>query len=267
MKKIDVSEYRIRSEKFQNGFSGYTFVMMSDLHSNVYRIDLHRVNGMIQEIKPDAVLIAGDMINSALRDDIADVTGFLKALAAHYPIFYALGNHEYKLLRNGEYFGYRYEIFRKYLSDAGVCFLEDRTVYLQKDGEKAAVSGVMIDSVFYRRNAPVMGKGLMDKHLGTPDLSCFQILLAHNPNYFNDYVRWGADLVLAGHEHGGAVRIPKLGGLVSSRLRFLPRYDAGLYTARNQANMILGRGMGAHTVPIRINNPPEVVLVKLLAKK
>lgn len=91
----------------------------------------------------------------------------------------------------------------------GICFLEDETVYLDKGTERIALSGVSIDEVFYNFNHPVMGSGLMEKHLGVADRKMFNLLLAHNPEYFINYAKWGADLTLSGHVHGGIVRIGK----------------------------------------------------------
>ena len=97
MKKFDITEYVIRTDKLCEEFSGYKFVLLSDLHSNSYKINLHEVNKVIHGEKPDAVLIAGDMFNGSIKDDVTDVMNFLIALAKRYQIFYALGNHEYKM--------------------------------------------------------------------------------------------------------------------------------------------------------------------------
>lgn len=66
--------------------------------------------------------------------------------------------------------------------------------------------------------------------LGRPSSDEYNILIAHNPDYFKAYAAWGADLVLSGHVHGGIMRLPVLGGVLSPSLRLFPRYDGGLYT-------------------------------------
>ena len=80
--------------------------------------------------------------------------------------------------------------------------------------------------------------------------------------YFPAYAEWGADLVLSGHVHGGIMRLPLLGGVISPTLRLFPRYDGGLFQ-EGGSTMILGRGLGSHTIPIRIFNPGELVVVEL----
>ena len=98
MRKTDVTEYVITSDKFNEEFEGYKFALLTDLHANGYGIDLHYINKIIKEQKPDAILIAGDMFNKCDDRNITDTSNFLCALANHYPVFYSLGNHEYKML-------------------------------------------------------------------------------------------------------------------------------------------------------------------------
>jgi len=228
MKRFDMTEYTVTSSKFPEGFRGFTFAMLSDLHSNVYHIDLKCLEERIQEANPDAILIVGDMINSARRDNPLEVTHFLKSLASQFPTFYALGNHEYRLIRRAQAYGHRFETFRQYLEEAGVCFLQDETVYLEKDEVQLALSGVAIDEIFYCTNPPEMGPGLLDKHLGNCDTGRFHLLLAHHPNYFYRYAQWGADLTLSGHLHGGIIRTKKRGVLSTSGGLF-PYFDEGMY--------------------------------------
>ncbi len=266
MKKIDVTEYTITTDKFPKSFTGYKFIVLSDLHSNDYRINLHKVNDIIKDEKPDAVLIAGDMINGKAKEDISDTANYLIALAKNFPVFYANGNHEYRLKLHADVYGEKYYEYRDFLTEAGVVFLEDETVFLEKDDTRLALSGLEIDSVFYGKFPPVMGDGLIYKHLGDPAESSFNLLIAHNPDYFMNYAKWGADLIVAGHVHGGIIRLPKLGGVIATNsLKPFPYFDGGLYEYEN-SSMVVGRGIGTHTINIRINNHPEVVVLKILAK-
>ena len=103
----------------------------------------------------------------------------------------------------------------------------------------------------------------MDKLAGKANDRRFQILLAHNPLYFKEYAAWGADLVLSGHMHGGIIRLPFLGGVVSPAVTPFPKYDGGRF-AEGKSTMILGRGLGTHSLPVRMWNPGELVVVTLL---
>ena len=105
----------------------------------------------------------------------------------------------------------------------------------------------------------------MANKLGNPDRDRYSILLAHNPEHFQAYVSWGADLILSGHVHGGIIRLPFLGGVVSPAMKLFPKYDGGLFSQGN-SHMVLSRGLGTHTIPVRINNKAELVVVELTNK-
>ena len=265
MKKFDVSEYVIRTDKIPKTSEGLKFVMISDLHSNEYGINLHKVNEVIKRTKPDAILLAGDIISRKLNPNVPQIVNFLSALAKRYPVYYALGNHEYKLKKFKDEYGDFYDIYKETLEESGIIFLEDESAIFDKEDYSVVISGVQIDLAYYKHDAPVMGSGLMDMHMGCPDKSMYQILLAHNPEYFSQYEQWGADLVLSGHVHGGTVRLPGIGGIIGTNMKFFPKYAQGVYRI-SKSRMIVSRGLGTHTIKIRINNRPELVIVNLLSK-
>ena len=91
----------------------------------------------------------------------------------------------------------------------------------------------------------------------------FQILLAHNPVYFKQYAAWGADLTLSGHLHGGIIRLPLIGGVITPQAKLFPRYHAGKYQI-GKKTLIVSRGLGTHTIPIRFNNKPELSVIHLM---
>ena len=107
-----------------------------------------------------------------------------------------------------------------------------------------------------------MDDSYMEEILGSNDGSHYEILLAHNPDYFKQYAFYGADLTLAGHVHGGIVRMPFMGGIASPAVRFFPKYNGGLYR-QGKANMIVSCGLGTHTLPMRIFNPAELAVIRI----
>ena len=99
--------------------------------------------------------------------------------------------------------------------------------------------------------------------LGQPSEEYFNILIAHDPDYFPKYADWGADLVLSGHVHGGMVRVPFWGkGVVSPNVRFSKIRWRRVY--HRKSRMLLSRGLGMHTIPIRLFNPGEILEVELM---
>ena len=78
----------------------------------------------------------------------------------------------------------------------------------------------------------------------------------------NAYKAWGADLILSGHLHGGIVRIPGLGGVISPQAFLFPRYSGEL-TLEGDQTVIVSRGLGTHTIHLRLFNTPELVSISL----
>ena len=87
----------------------------------------------------------------------------------------------------------------------------------------------------------------------------FQILIAHNPQYFDEYAKWGADLTVSGHVHGGIVRLPFIGGVISPAIALFPKYDGGHYEI-DKKHLILSRGLGTQ---VRMFNPCEIDVIKI----
>ena len=107
----------------------------------------------------------------------------------------------------------------------------------------------------------VMSPDYVEECLGKPDDQYYTVLLAHNPEYFEAYAEWGANLTVSGHVHGGVVRVPFWGkGVISPRLRLFPKYDGGIFEQSGKI-MLLSRGLGEHTIPIRVFNPGELWVI------
>ena len=222
--------YRIVSPKLRKGCRG---VMLSDLHNKEYGEHNRKLVRAIEEQKPDFILIAGDM-----------VTANKQKTQTRVPL----------------------DLFRRYaeeLRSCGVHLLENGRIRLPEYGLE--VCGLEAEWRFYKkfRRSPMAGE-YVDSLLGKSRTDCLEVLLAHNPDYFKQYAAWGADLVLAGHVHGGMVRLPGLGGVISPSVHFFPKYDGGLFEEYG-SRMILGRGLGAHTIPVRLFNPGELVVVDFVA--
>jgi len=89
--------------------------------------------------------------------------------------------------------------------------------------------------------------------------------MAHHPEYAQLYEVYHADLIVSGHLHGGLLRLPWIGGVLSPRLR-LPDCDAGLLELQNNSKLFVSRGLGSHTIPLRFFNRVEVNFLTLKRK-
>lgn len=239
----------------------YRFVMLSDLHGKQYGEKNERLLAAIDAERPESILIAGDMLTSQGMNSFEPARELIEALAEKYPVYYASGNHECRIREDVEQYGERYRQYQEALIRKGVVFLENDSVFLPEPGIR--LYGVEIGKEYYKKlRGTAMEDGYLKGLIGKPSRGEYHILLAHNPDYFPAYARWGADLVLSGHVHGGIMRLPVLGGVLSPALRLFPKYDGGLFR-EGDSTMILGRGLGSHTIPIRIFNPGELIVVCL----
>ncbi len=256
--RFTIREYQCRSGAFRKGIK---FVLLSDLHSKSFGRNNVKLLRAIENIKPDMILIAGDMYTAG-RGQTAEVARELVcSLSARYPVYYGMGNHEYKTRMFPEEYGEVYEDYAKELGQAGVRLLINEKACLSE--LPVDIYGLDLGREYYRKfHGAQMEKGYLGGLLGKPDPERFTVLIAHNPDYFEEYARWGADLVVSGHVHGGLMRLPVLGGVISPAMKLFPKYDGGLFQ-EGKSIMILSRGLGTHTLPIRIFNPGELVVIRV----
>lgn len=249
------TKYKIVNCKIQKPCKA---LFITDLHNHTYGRDNHLLLKTIEDCHPDFILIGGDLLTATPGKKMDVAVSLLKELVKHYPIYYANGNHEYRLKLYPQTYGTMAEEYEAELQKIGIKRLENDRRLLKEYGIE--IFGCEIDKSYYVRfRIPNMEKEYLDSILGEPDCGKYSVLLAHNPDFFPAYAAWGADLVLSGHVHGGVVRVPFLGkGVIAPSLRLFPHYDGGLFE-EGKTKMVLSRGMGAHTIPFRMFNPAELV--------
>ena len=240
-------------------------VFLSDLHDNAFGEKNENLLEEIKRIHPDAVLIGGDtMVIKPGRADLSRTRELLQGISLlSCPVFYANGNHEQRMQRDRGVYGAMYDEFRELLADYQVEYLQNKTVSWRDD---IAVSGVDIAWKYYQDFHPdSMTPSYLTRRLGNADPDKFQILLAHSPLFFDAYADWGADLSLAGHFHGGTIRIPGLGGVMTPQYQFFHPYCGGVFE-QNGRWMLVSRGLGTHSINIRIGNRPQLAVIRLEPK-
>ena len=252
-------EYKVYSDKIEKGCK---IVLLSDLHNKRYGQDNRKLLEEIDRINPDVVLTAGDMMTANEGKTCCFVPIRLFGhLAEKYPVYYGMGNHEYRMKVYRKAYGDMFDVYKKELKECGVRFLENERVYLPE--YNIDICGLEIERYLYKRwYRKPMEEGYIERLLGKAKEERFELLIGHNPEYFKEYVKWGADLTVSGHVHGGVVRVPFFGGLISPSLRIFPEYDGGLFEEQGK-KMVLSRGLGMHTIPLRMLNPGELVVIHL----
>lgn len=239
-------------------------VVLSDLHNKRFGKENALLLHAIREEKPDFVFVAGDILTARPGASLEPAIQFLREVKKDFPIYYGNGNHEHRIKLYLETYGDMAEEYAKALTELGIEPLVNAHVHLPETG--ICVYGAEIDRRFYKRfKVCDMEHNYLDEILGSPDAECYNVLLAHNPDYFPQYAAWGADLTLSGHVHGGIARVPFWGkGVISPSLRLFPKYDGGIFK-EGERTMLLSRGLGVHTIPIRVFNPGEFWVVDFLS--
>ncbi len=185
----------------------------------------------------------------------------INTLSQKYKIYYGLGNHESKMQRESERFGGKFDTLMQAVSNKNVKVLQNESIDLPQYNIRLTGLDLALEYFAHFRTVK-MEDGYLQEVLPEYDRTRCNLLIAHNPDYFDDYAGWGAQLVLSGHVHGGIMRLPFLGGVISPSYKLFPKYDGGVFR-RGGSVMLLGRGMGSHTIPLRFFNPAELYDVVL----
>ena len=203
--------------------------------------DLH--NGAFDDVKDtllscDAVLMPGDLIDRH-HPGMDQVTAFFREIAERVPVFMSTGNHEWRSREA--------EAFRQLLSGSAV---------IRVDGRWTRFREIMIGGLPSAETMPES-----PAFLGEAPEESFRLLLCHHPEWYKPCVQpFGIDLTVAGHAHGGQVRIHGQ-GLYAPGQGIFPRLTDGLY-AENR--LLISRGMtnSSHWAP-RIGNPCQLILLQI----
>ncbi len=265
-KNFVIKEETLIYKKLPKSLADYKILQISDLHSKEFGTNNEKLINSIKEINPDLILVTGDMftvsdISIDMNEEELVSYQLLSKLATNYKIVYVSGNHEEgkDIIYNGDDYRTRdhsknnaYNRYRSKLESLGVTFVENSS--LKNYNDFINIYGVYFDSM--EKNEYYQSINL--------DKTKFNIMLCHDPKYFDTFANMGFDLVLSGHVHGGIIRIPLVGGLFSPDRTFFPKYDKGIYKI-NDSYMNVSTGLG-DSILKRVFNPPEINVIILKNK-
>lgn len=213
-------------------------VQVSDLHRAEFGGNNQELVDLVASKNPDLIVATGDMIDRSTKSVDATVDLFNR-FAQIAPVVYSLGNHE---MDRGDLFELVYS-----LRDVGVYVVHNDAVTLQINGIDLNIGGL------YR--AEYLRELDDDRKI--------DILLCHFPNKLSVFAAYGVPLTFCGHTHGGQFRIPLLDiALYAPGEGLLPQYTTGLYE-QDGSYMIVSRGLGNSSFPLRVHNPPEIVVADI----
>ncbi|MCL2370809.1 MAG: metallophosphoesterase [Firmicutes bacterium] len=225
--------------------SGIKIVHLSDLHFPEIDIDIDGLLSRIKYEEPDIIAITGDLIGTRTRVEQSGVFEFIEWLAPIAPTFFVSGNHE---LNNRE----RHLLYYR-LTASGVIIIDNQNVTLTINGNNITIIGLT-----YGTRSIVYDNQNYDSYI---------IVLKHTPS-FDVLINMpngnpiNPNLILAGHIHGGQIRLFGRGLLCPDTLLF-PRYQSGLYSADNGTKMVVSRGLGNSIIPYRFNNRPHIPIITI----
>jgi predicted MPP superfamily phosphohydrolase len=241
---LSLERVEIKLTRLPKKLDGFKIIHLSDIHHSPFTNLEHieRTIKVANRLKPNMFLLTGDYVSHE-KKYIAPVAKVLGKLRSEFGTFACLGNHDHWTDP---------DLVVKRFEDVGIKMLVN-------EGFR-----------FEARDASFWLCGVDDHMVGKTDLAGalkgafpdeMKLLLAHNPLIFRQATRYGVDLTLSGHTHGGQVKVR------DPEKRLLPRrkLSSGLHK-RKDAQIYITRGIGTVVLPIRYQCPPEISLLELRSK-
>lgn len=240
---VRIEHLQLASSKIPPG-RRLRLVQLSDLHIEEFQPFHQEVASRIESLAPDAILITGDFLDQ--QRNLAAVRQFLELLKAPQGIFAVQGNWEYWARIEGENLRQAFERW-------GTTLLINERFDLSIQQIPVSILGLDYPSA----------ADTLKKLQNQADQTRLNLLLSHVPAFAHDLLDGRIDLMLAGHTHGGQVRIPLLSPFYLPR--FSDNFIAGLYRVGPGTPLYVNRGLGTSFLPVRLFCPPEITLIELLS--
>lgn len=250
---IDVRRVELPIARLHPAFDGWTLAQISDLHIGGWmtRERLQYVVHRVNKLQPDLIAITGDFVTHAPQGHSEVIRQVLSTLKPQYGVFGVLGNHDHWT---------HARTIKNILKKSGVQELENSFHTIRRDGGVLRLCG-LDDAWVGAADVSQLLQKLPDKGAA--------ILLAHEPDFADDYAKANRfDVHLAGHTHGGQIRVPFVGPI------HLPRYGEKYHTGRYRVGstpnsraltLYVNRGVGMVWPYVRFHCRPEITLFTLRA--
>jgi len=247
--RLVVRQETLQLQHWPSGLSGLRIAVLSDLHVGSAYIDERKVRLIVartNQLQPDLIVILGDYVTgngrTSHRVEPEVFAPLLKDLHAPLGVYSVLGNHDW---------WYNGQKVRRALEANGIKVLEDEVAAIDVRGNSLWLVG--LGDLWTRPQR-------IEETLAQVPEGATTIALTHNPDIFPQ-VPARVNLMLAGHTHGGQVRLPLIGSVVESS-RYGERYEKG-HVVENGHDLFVTTGIGTSIVPVRFGVPPEIVLLQL----
>ena len=244
------THYCLQSSKIQNPIR---LVFFSDLHECEHGINNQELIQACRSFAADAILVPGDIVMDGYNLD-----NMRRLFSSLNNVYLSNGNHETRLRKNP----YEYNKYLEEMQKTNVNILNNDSKHIVLNGNTVCITGLELDISQYKKK--MLSEKEIEERVGKRG-DGYQILLAHSPRYAPSYVKWGADLTLCGHYHGGVVRV--FGRAVASpHYELFPKYGYGKYE-KDGKTVLVTSGIGGHSVKFRLWNKMEIVVIDISAKQ
>ena len=253
-----VERVTISHPRLPAGFDGVAIAAVADVHASPLRggrSRVQRVVELVNSLHADLVCLLGDLVHNARH--APQYVPLLAELEAPHGVWATLGNHEHGFFWYSRYLGGprgpSADEWRCLYAQAGIRLLVNETTAVERNGSRIWLVGV--DDA-YSDHAD-LSAALPPE----PDAD-FRLAITHSPDVLDHPRIAELALTIAGHTHGGQIRLPRLGPLYAPCRRFRER-AAGLVNA-NGTTLYVTRGAG-EGFPLRFLCPREISLITLRA--
>lgn len=226
-----------------------TLLQISDFHGSTSRYMTRRLISEAARIKPDAILITGDLVDSKTVE-FGNVYALIESLGSVCPnVFIVFGNHERNNARRAE--------LTERLKALGVTLLDNKSTSISIRGSHINICGV---------GDPYSRRDKIEKAMKGVDTKKYTVLLSHSPRIRDRLQHYNPDLILCGHTHGGQVRLPFIGALIAPGEGVFPKFDKGLFKLENGSILYIDSGVGTSELPIRLFNRSQISVIRIAGK-
>ncbi len=256
-KGLKVKEYKIINNKIIDEYHGLKIVHISDIHygSTVSETELINIVDKINETNPDIVVLTGDLLDERLEYNKEIIVRELSRINSKIGKFAISGNHDIPI-----------EEFNDIINKSGFKNLNDTYELIYMDSNKPIIiSGI---SSNYQDNSNIGVKtekfDTYIANLKADDIRpIYSILLIHEPDFIDNLDLSKYDLILAGHSHGGQIRLPIIGKIYTPK-GSLKYYDE--YYKINNTDLYISSGLGTSKYKFRLFNRPSINFYRITNK-
>lgn len=245
IKHYKIREYTIITDKIDEDLK---ILFFSDLHNCEYGKNNIKLIKDINNSESDLIIIGGDLIigksQKKNRQYFDKAVELLNGIRNDIPVLYVYGNHETRIAES-----MRNEYLNK-LNNKNIIMLNNKEYIYGK----IKIYGKELEAQNYKE------KNYIEQYNKTISNKNYNILVVHTPEFVKEYIKNNYDLILSGHNHGGTIRLPFIGGVVSRDFEILPKYTRGLYFL-GKSKLLMTSGLGDHTIKFRLFNQPELVKI------